>query len=100
MRGATRTQRICAVAYRSGDVMARAMDALVKRREGRGLTLEERPYPACPEHNVVIRIEKTGVCGTDVHIYQWDDWAAHRLHPPLIIGHEFMGVVEQVGSAV
>ena len=76
------------------------MQALVKRQAGRGLVLEERPRPSCSEHNVVVRIQKTGVCGTDVHIYGWDDWAAHRLRPPLIIGHEFMGVVEEVGQAV
>jgi threonine 3-dehydrogenase len=80
--------------------MADTMYAIVKRHSGRGLVLEERPRPACSEHNVVVRIQKTGVCGTDVHIYSWDDWAAHRLRPPLIIGHEFMGVVEQVGSSV
>ena len=56
--------------------------------------------PGCSEHNVVVRIQKTGVCGTDVHIYRWDHWAANRLHPPLIIGHEFMGVVEEVGTSV
>jgi threonine 3-dehydrogenase len=80
--------------------MRETMQALVKRQAGRGLVLEERPRPSCSEHNVIVRIEKTGVCGTDVHIYGWDDWAAHRLHPPLIIGHEFMGVVEEVGAAV
>jgi threonine 3-dehydrogenase len=80
--------------------MAGTMQALVKPQAGRGLVLEERPRPGCSEHNVVVRIQKTGVCGTDVHIYGWDDWAANRLKPPLIIGHEFMGVVEQVGSAV
>jgi threonine 3-dehydrogenase len=80
--------------------MRETMYALVKPRPGRGLILEERPRPMCSEHNVVVRIEKTGVCGTDVHIFGWDDWAANRLHPPLIIGHEFMGVVEEVGSSV
>jgi threonine 3-dehydrogenase len=80
--------------------MAGTMQALVKRQPGRGLVLEERPRPGCSEHNVVVRIQKTGVCGTDVHIYTWDHWAANRLHPPLIIGHEFMGVVEEVGTSV
>jgi len=80
--------------------MAGTMQALVKRAPGRGLVLEERPRPECRDHEVTIRVLKTGVCGTDLHIYLWDDWAAHRLHPPLIAGHEFMGVVEDVGSAV
>ena len=80
--------------------MPEMMHALVKQRAGRGLILEERPRPSCSEHNVVVRIQKTGVCGTDVHIYGWDEWAANRLRPPLIIGHEFMGIVEEVGSSV
>ena len=80
--------------------MAGSMKALVKPGAARGLVLEDRPRPGCGEHNVVVRIQKTGVCGTDVHIYGWDDWAANRLRPPLIIGHEFMGVVEEVGTAV
>jgi threonine 3-dehydrogenase len=80
--------------------MSECMHALVKRQAGRGLTLEERPRPQCGEHNVIVRILKTGVCGTDVHIYTWDDWAANRLHPPLVIGHEFVGEVAEVGKAV
>lgn len=80
--------------------MPDSMEALVKPRAGRGLVLEKRPRPECPEHNVIVRIQKTGVCGTDVHIYGWDDWAANRLKPPLIIGHEFMGVVDEVGADV
>ena len=80
--------------------MPETIHALVKRRPGRGLTLEERPKPECGEHDVIVRICKTGVCGTDVHIYGWDDWAANRLRPPLTIGHEFMGLVEQVGEGV
>src|SRR4051812_37003610 len=80
--------------------MPEMIEALVKRQPGRGLALEEKARPTCGEHDVIVRICKTGVCGTDVHIYTWDEWAANRLHPPLTIGHEFMGIVEEVGSAV
>jgi threonine 3-dehydrogenase len=80
--------------------MAETMEALVKQAPERGLHLEERPKPECGEHDVLIRIQKTGVCGTDLNIFGWGDWSAHRVHPPLIIGHEFMGVVEQVGENV
>lgn len=80
--------------------MAEPMEALVKRAAGPGMVLEERPVPECSEGEVLIRIQKTGVCGTDVHIYSWDNWASQRVRPPLIVGHEFMGVVERVGDAV
>jgi threonine 3-dehydrogenase len=76
------------------------MPALVKKGAQPGFALEEVPRPECGPNDVLIRILKTGVCGTDVHIYLWDEWASHRVHPPLIIGHEFMGRVESVGSAV
>lgn len=76
------------------------MKALVKATAGRGLELQDRPKPEIGDHEVLIRIHKTGVCGTDVNIYKWGDWSAYRVKPPLTIGHEFMGVVEEVGSAV
>ena len=50
--------------------------------------------------DVLIRVEKAGVCGTDAHIYGWDAWAQNRIKPPLVVGHEFMGIVERVGDAV
>jgi threonine 3-dehydrogenase len=80
--------------------MAESMKALVKPNAERGLVLEDRPKPVINDHEVLIRVQKTGVCGTDVNIFKWGDWSAHRVKPPLIIGHEFMGVVEEVGSAV
>ena len=76
------------------------MKALVKAAPGRGLDLIDTPKPTIGDHEVLIRIQKTGVCGTDVNIFKWGDWSAHRVKPPLTIGHEFMGVVEEVGSAV
>ncbi len=76
------------------------MPALVKPGPVRGFALTEVPVPQPDSNEVLIHILRTGVCGTDVHIYQWDEWASRRVHPPLVIGHEFMGVVERVGEAV
>ena len=76
------------------------MKALVKTRPDTGFTLSEVPIPKIGPTDVLIRVEKAGVCGTDYHIYAWDHWAQARVKPPLIIGHEFMGTVEAVGEAV
>jgi threonine 3-dehydrogenase len=76
------------------------MKALVKARPEAGFTLAEVPVPAIGPTDVLIRVEKAGVCGTDAHIYSWDKWAQARVKPPLTIGHEFMGTVEAVGDAV
>jgi threonine 3-dehydrogenase len=62
--------------------------------------MREVPVPAIGPTDVLIRIEKAGICGTDYHIYTWDHWAQERVRPPRIIGHEFMGHVEKVGDAV
>lgn len=76
------------------------MPALVKRNAEPGFSLDAVPVPDPGRHDVLIRILKTGICGTDVHIYSWDEWASRRVHPPLVVGHEFMGIVERVGDAV
>jgi len=76
------------------------MQALVKARPEAGFTLAEVPVPKIGPTDVLIRVEKAGVCGTDAHIYGWDKWAQARVRPPLVIGHEFMGTVAEVGSAV
>lgn len=80
--------------------MPTTMPALQKLTAGKGFELSEVPVPEPGKNDVLIRVRKTGVCGTDVHIYEWDNWASHRVHPPLTIGHEFMGVVERTGEAV
>lgn len=77
-----------------------SMPALVKREAAAGMWLDERPRPACGRNDVLVRVEKTGICGTDLHIYQWDEWARNRTHPPYIVGHEFYGRVEAVGAGV
>jgi len=76
------------------------MRALVKTESQPGLVLQDQPVPEYGPSDVLIRVEKAGVCGTDLHIYEWDKWAQNRIHPPLVVGHEFMGVVEAVGDAV
>jgi len=76
------------------------MRALVKTASQPGLVLQDQPVPEYGPSDVLIRVEKAGVCGTDLHIYEWDKWAQNRIHPPLVVGHEFMGVVEAVGDAV
>ena len=66
----------------------------------RASRLPRVPIPEIGPTDVLIRVEKAGVCGTDYHIYSWDKWAQNRIHPPLVVGHEFMGIVHAVGSAV
>ena len=76
------------------------MKALVKSREARGLWLEDVPEPEPGINDVKIRVLSTGICGTDVHIYDWNDWAKSTIRVPLVIGHEFAGEVVEVGSNV
>ena len=74
------------------------MKALVKSRREPGLWLEEVEMPAVGINDVLIRVLRTGICGTDVHIYKWDDWAQATIPVPMAIGHEFVGRVVEVGS--
>jgi threonine 3-dehydrogenase len=74
--------------------------ALVKSRAEAGLWLEDVPEPKIGINDVLIRVHRTGICGTDVHIYKWDAWAAKTIHVPLVIGHEFVGEIVEVGSNV
>src|SRR5260221_3608539 len=76
------------------------MRAIAKLRPGPGLELTEVPVPTPGINDVFIKVKKTSICGTDVHIYSWDAWAAKTIKPPMVIGHEFVGVVEAVGSNV
>ena len=73
------------------------MLALVKAEAGPGLRLETVPEPEIGINDVLIRVRKTGICGTDLHIESWDPWAAKSIAPPLIAGHEFVGEVVEVG---
>ena len=76
------------------------MKALVKAQAERGLQLQEMPQPTVGINDVLIRVLRTGICGTDIHIYDWDDWAQRTIPVPMVIGHEFVGEIVQVGSNV
>src|SRR6201998_4628192 len=76
------------------------MKALVKSKAERGLWLEDIPEPEIGINDVLIRVRYTGICGTDVHIYQWDEWAQATIKVPMAIGHEFVGEIVAVGSNV
>jgi len=76
------------------------MKALVKAKPEEGLWLEEVPVPEVGKDDVLIRIVKTSICGTDVHIWNWDAWSRNTIPVPRVIGHEFVGVVEAFGENV
>ena len=76
------------------------MRALYKAQRGPGLELREVPEPVTRERDVKIKVLKTGICGTDLHIESWDSWADTNLHPPFIPGHEFVGRVSEIGADV
>jgi threonine 3-dehydrogenase len=76
------------------------MKALVKREAKPGLWLEEVPVPKIGINDVLIKVDRAGICGTDLHIYNWDEWARKTIPVPLIIGHEFVGEIVEVGSNV
>src|SRR5215831_5395979 len=76
------------------------MKALVKRKSETGLWLEDVPEPEIGVNEVLIHVDRTGICGTDLHIYKWDDWARKTIPVPMIVGHEFVGEIVAVGSNV
>ncbi len=76
------------------------MNALVKKERKPGLWLERVPAPEVGINDVLIRVDRTGICGTDVHIYNWDAWAQKTIPVPMVVGHEFVGTIEKVGANV
>ncbi len=76
------------------------MRALVKARREPGLALEELPVPEIGPNDVLVRVRKTGICGTDLHIYNWDEWSQRTIQVPMVIGHECVGEVHGIGSHV
>ncbi|NJP36284.1 L-threonine 3-dehydrogenase [Alkalicoccus luteus] len=80
--------------------MNRTMKAVVKQDRARGAVLKEVPVPTCGAQEVLIKVKATSICGTDVHIYEWDEWSASRVKPPYVFGHEFSGEVVETGSLV
>jgi threonine 3-dehydrogenase len=76
------------------------MKALVKNHPGKGIWMEEVPVPKIGINDVLIQIKKTAICGTDLHIYKWDDWSARTIKTPMTIGHEYVGVIVDKGKGV
>ena len=76
------------------------MQALVKREAREGLWLEDVPLPEIGINDVLIRIKRTAICGTDLHIYNWDAWAQDTIPVPMVVGHEFVGEIAEVGANV
>jgi threonine 3-dehydrogenase len=76
------------------------MRAIVKQGAGPGLELTDVPQPEVGINDVLIRVDRTGICGTDLHIYDWNEWAERTVPVPLVVGHEFVGEVVEVGSNV
>jgi threonine 3-dehydrogenase len=80
--------------------MVATMRAVVKSKAGPGAELVDVPIPKPSSHQVLVRVKATSICGTDLHIYNWDQWSERRIKPPLIFGHEFGGEVVEVGAQV
>ena len=80
--------------------MTNMMKALVKAKPEPGLWMENRPVPEIGPDDVLIRIKKTGICGTDIHIWNWDAWAERTVPVGLITGHEFAGEIVELGKNV
>jgi threonine 3-dehydrogenase len=76
------------------------MKALIKKKPESGLWMEDVPVPEIGINDVLIKIQKTAICGTDIHIFNWDRWSQKTIKTPLVIGHEFVGTVEKIGSNV
>ncbi len=76
------------------------MKALVKKEAARGLWLEDVPVPKIGINDVLIKVDRAAICGTDLHIYKWDEWAAKTIPVPMVVGHEFVGEIVEIGSNV
>jgi len=76
------------------------MKALVKQKAEPGLWLCEQPVPQIGPDDVLVKVHKTGICGTDIHIYNWDEWAQRTIPVPMIVGHEYSGEIAELGANV
>src|SRR5437016_10577201 len=74
------------------------MRAVIKTKAAPGASLEKTDVPACGPEDVLLKVKATSICGTDLHIYNWDRWAQSVIKPPLVIGHEIAGEVVEIGS--
>ena len=78
----------------------KTMKALVKKQPGKGLWMEEVAIPEPGINDVIVKVKKSAICGTDLHIYMWDEWATKTIKTPMTIGHEYMGHIEAMGEGV
>lgn len=76
------------------------MKAVLKKEKGVGFVIEDIPIPSIGDDEILVKVEVASICGTDVHIYEWNDWAQNRIKPPIVVGHEFAGVVVEKGKEV
>lgn len=76
------------------------MQAIVKLKPEPGIWMGEVPFPSVGHNDVLIKIIKTAICGTDIHIYNWDAWSQRTIPTPMAIGHEFVGIITDMGSEV
>ena len=76
------------------------MRALVKAERAEGLVMRDEPIPKIGPDDILIKVAKTGICGTDLHIWKWDEWAQKTIPVPMVVGHEFAGTVAEIGSHV
>ena len=81
-------------------MIPKVMKAIVKRERKPGLWLEDVPVPKVGINDVLIQVLRTGICGTDVHIYNWDEWAQKTVPVPMVVGHEFVGRIVEFGDNV
>ena len=86
--------------YATEHIRIGILKALVKAKSEVGLTLEEVDMPEIGINDVLIRVDRTGICGTDIHIYNWDNWAQKTIPVPMVVGHEFVGEIVEIGSNV
>jgi len=76
------------------------MKAIVKAKSEKGLWMQDMPIPQTGINDVLIKIKKSAICGTDLHIYKWDEWAQRTIQTPMIVGHEYVGEIVQIGHGV
>ena len=76
------------------------MKALIKKESSPGLWLGDVPMPEIGINDVLIKIKRTAICGTDLHIYNWDSWAQQTISTPMVIGHEFVGEIVDIGLSL
>lgn len=76
------------------------MKTLSKAKAEKGIWMVDQPRPELGHNDVLIKIKKTAICGTDMHIYHWDEWAQNTIPVPMTVGHEYVGVIEEVGQEV